>query len=262
MPSLAVDAAPHRAARLWLPHQHGAWAMLALPDPRRDRRQPVRAGSGLLLASVAVAAYLASATPQAWLRARRRPSYAPSIVAYAAATVVLGIPLLALEPRLLLAAIVVVPAGALTLAVARPGTPRELALSLAHVAEAPCSSRPAMILAGGGQALGARAATAIGLAAPRSPGPSWSCVRSSASATTRPSRPSQPVFHAGDRASRPRPFSPGPTRLSAAFLAARAVALPVVRRRRRLASLGRPLRPVHVGLVEAVASVALVACRS
>ncbi|HEX7397862.1 MAG TPA: hypothetical protein VF312_09960 [Propionibacteriaceae bacterium] len=41
------------------------------------------------------------------------------------------------------------------------------------------------------------------------------------------------------------------------FLTARATALPLARR--RLASTGRVLRPVHVGVVEAVASIALVA---
>jgi hypothetical protein len=41
------------------------------------------------------------------------------------------------------------------------------------------------------------------------------------------------------------------------FLAARAVGLPLAQR--RLVSNGRALRPVYVGLVEAVASVALVA---
>jgi hypothetical protein len=43
----------------------------------------------------------------------------------------------------------------------------------------------------------------------------------------------------------------------AAFLTARAAALPLARR--RLAETRRGLRPVHVGVIEAVASIALVA---
>src|SRR5450756_1183213 len=113
MRSESVDIAPRRTAHLWLPHQHGAWAMLALPifvGIAASRFVPGQ----LLLAAAAVAAYLASATLQAWLRARRRSSYVPSIVAYGAATALFGIPLLVLEPRLILAVIVVLPAGALT----------------------------------------------------------------------------------------------------------------------------------------------------
>jgi hypothetical protein len=118
----------------------------------------------LLLAAAAVAAYLASATLQAWLRARRRPSYVPSIVAYSAATALFGIALLALESRLLLVAIVVVPAGAVTLAAARPGTPRELVLSLAHVAQASVLVQAAMLLAGETNTWVLGAATAIAAA--------------------------------------------------------------------------------------------------
>src|ERR1035437_6113901 len=135
MRSVPVEVASQRTARLWVPHQRGAWAMLALPILVGIVASRFVPGQ-LLLAATAVAAYLASATLQAWLRARRRPSYVLSIAAYGAATALLGIPLLMLEPRLIVAVIIVVPAGALTLATARPGTPRELVLSLAHVAQA------------------------------------------------------------------------------------------------------------------------------
>jgi len=66
----------------------------------------------LLLTGAAVAAYLASATLQAWLRARCRSSYVPSIVAHGAAAALFRIPLFVLEPRLMLTAVVVVLAGA------------------------------------------------------------------------------------------------------------------------------------------------------
>jgi hypothetical protein len=186
MRSVFVDVAPRRTARLWLPHQHGAWAMLALPILVGIAASRFVPGQ-LLLAVTAVAAYLASAALQAWLRARRRPSYVPSIVVYGVATALLGAPLLVIEPRLVLAAIVVVPAGALTLAVARPGTPRELALSLAHVAQASVLVPAAMLLAGETSAWVLGAATAI--AAAEMVGSCWRSARSSASATAWASLP-------------------------------------------------------------------------
>ena len=87
MRSVSVDVVQRRTARLWLPHQHGAWAMLALPILVGIAASRFVPGQ-LLLAVAAVAAYLASTTLQAWLRARRRPSYVPSIVVYGAATAV------------------------------------------------------------------------------------------------------------------------------------------------------------------------------
>src|SRR5450759_1137380 len=160
MRSESVDIAPRRTPHLWLPRQHGAWAMLALPVLVGIATSRFVPGQ-LLLAAAAVAAYLASATLQAWLRARRRPSYVPSIVAYGAATAVLGAPLLVLEPRLILAVIVVLPAGALTLAAARRGTTREMALSLAHVAQASVLVPAAMLLAGETSTWVLGAATAV-----------------------------------------------------------------------------------------------------
>ncbi len=147
MRSIPADVARPGATHLWVPHQHGAWAMLALPifvGIAASRFVPGQ----LLLGAAAVAVYLASATLQAWLRSRRRPSYVPSIITYVAAATVLGILLVLLEPRLILAAIVAAPAGAMTLAASRPGRPRELALSLAHVAQASVLAPAAMLLGG------------------------------------------------------------------------------------------------------------------
>jgi len=160
---MPVEVGQRRTVHLWLPHQHGAWAMLALPILVGIAASRFVPGQ-LLLAGAVVAGYLASATLQAWLRARRRPSYVLSIVAYGAATALLGIPLLVLEPRLLLVATVVVPAGVVTLAAARPGTPRELVLSLAHVAQASVLVPAAMLLAGETSTWVLGAATAIAAA--------------------------------------------------------------------------------------------------
>ncbi len=208
----------------------------------------------LLLAGTAVAAYLASATLQAWLRARRRPSYVPSIAAYGAATALLGIPLLVLEPRLILAVFVLVPAGALTLAASRPGTPRELALSLAHVAQASILAPAAMLLAGETRTwvLGAAAAIVAGEMAG-----SVLAVRSVIRERDNVAFAVRSVgYHAvitlAAAATLPLAYA-----ALAAFLTARAAALPLARR--RLASTGRGLRPIHVGLMEAIASIALVA---
>jgi len=253
MRSESVDIAPRRTAHLWLPRQHGAWAMLALPifvGIAASRFVPGQ----LLLAAAAVAAYLASATLQAWLRARRRPSYVPSIVAYGAATAVLGAPLLVLEPRLILAVIVVVPAGALTLAAARPGTPRELALSLAHVAQASVLVPAAMLLAGETSAWVLGAATAI--AAAEMAG-SVLAVRSVIRERDNVGFAVRSVGYHAAITLAAAVFLPWAYAALGALLTARAAALPLARR--RLALTGRGLRPVYVGVVEAIASIALVA---
>ena len=253
MRSESVDIAPRRTPHLWLPRQHGAWAMLALPifvGIAASRFVPGQ----LLLAAAAVTAYLASATLQAWLRARRRPSYVPSIVAYGAATAVLGAPLLVLEPRLILAVIVVVPAGALTLAAARPGTPRELALSLAHVAQASVLVPAAMLLAGEKSAWVLGAATAIAVAEMAG---SVLAVRSVIRERDNVGFAVRSTGYHAAITLAAAVFLPWAYAALGALLTARAAALPLARR--RLALTGRGLRPVYVGVVEAIASIALVA---
>jgi hypothetical protein len=208
----------------------------------------------LLLAGAAVAAYLASATLQAWLRARRRPSYIPSIMVYGAAAALLGIPLLVLEPRLMLTAVVVVPAGALTLTAARPGTPRDLMLSLAHIAEASVLVPAAMLVAGETRTWVLAAATAIATAEMAG---SVLAVRSVIRERDNPGFAVRSVgYHVvitlAAAATLPLAYA-----ALGAGLTARAVALPLVRR--RLAASGRGLRPLQIGLVETLASAALVA---
>ena len=243
---------PARTARLWVPRQHGAWAMLALPllvGIAASRFVPAQ----LLLAGAAIAGYLASATLQAWLRARRRPSYLPSIIVYGAAAALFGIPLLMLEPRLVVAALVVVPAGALTLAAARPGTPRELMLSLAHVAEATVLAPAAMLLAGEASTWVLAAATAVASAEMAG---SVLAVRSvirerDNAAFALRSISYHAVITLVALATLPLAYA-----ALGAGLTARAAVLPLVRR--RLAATGRGLRPIQVGLVETVASAALI----
>ena len=88
----------------------------------------------LLLGIAALAGYLAAATAQAWLRARRRSSFVPSLVIFGGLFTVAGLILLVAFPALALSAVVVVPAAALVVRGARPGTPRDLANSLAQTA--------------------------------------------------------------------------------------------------------------------------------
>lgn len=250
---MRAEVGPARTARLWVPHQHGAWAMLALPilvGVAASRFVPGQ----LLLAGAAVAAYLASATLQAWLRARRRPSYIPSIMVYGAAAALLGIPLLVLEPRLMLTAVVVVPAGALTLTAARPGTPRDLMLSLAHIAEASVLVPAAMLVAGETRTWVLAAATAIATAEMAG---SVLAVRSVIRERDNPGFAVRSVgYHVvitlAAAATLPLAYA-----ALGAGLTARAVALPLVRR--RLAASGRGLQPLQIGLVETLASAALVA---
>ena len=250
---MRAEVGPARTARLWVPHQHGAWAMLALPilvGVAASRFVPGQ----LLLAGAAVAAYLASATLQAWLRARRRPSYIPSIMVYGAAAALLGIPLLVLEPRLMLTAVVVVPAGALTLTAARPGTPRDLMLSLAHIAEASVLVPAAMLVAGETRTWVLAAATAIATAEMAG---SVLAVRSVIRERDNPGFAVRSVgYHLvitlAAAATLPLAYA-----ALGAGLTARAVALPLVRR--RLAASGRGLQPLQIGLVETLASAALVA---
>ena len=241
-----------RTIRLWLPHQHGAWAMLALPilvGIAASRFVPAQ----LLLMGAAVAAYLASATIQAWLRARRRPSFVWSIVVYCAAAAVLGIPLVVLEPRLLLVVVVLLAAGTLTLAAARPGTPRELALSLAHVVQASMLAPAAMLLAGEAGANLLVAATAIVVAEMSG---STLAVRSVIRERDNAGFAVRSVgFHLVATLVAAATLPPAYAVLGG-LLTVRAAALPVVRR--RLAATRWKLRPIHVGLVEAVASIATV----
>ncbi len=209
--------------------------------------------SQLVLAGAAVSAYLASATLQAWLRARRRPSYVPSVVVYGAATVLLVLALLVLEPRLVVATVVLVPAGVVTLIASRPGRPRELPVSLAHVAQASVLAPAAMLLGAETSTWALAAATAI--AAAEMTG-SVLVVRS---VIRERDNGRFAVVSVGYHvvitliaaAALPLPYA-----AVGALLTARAAGLPVVRR--RLAADHRGLRPAQIGMVEAVASTALV----
>ena len=235
-----------------MPHQHGAWAMLAVPlllgvaASRPDVRQ-------LLLAAAAVAGYLASATGQAWLRSRRRETLTMPLGVYLVAFGALGLVLVAGHPALLAGLGVLAPATAMVVAGARPGTRRDLANSLAQAAQALVLVPGAAIVADAVDP--ARVAIATAVAAAYLLG-TILVVRSML--RERDSRRFA-LASAGYHAALVLPallLAPA-WAILAAGLAVRAAALPVVGRRR--AAAGRPLRPIHVGLAEMAAAVTVVA---
>jgi hypothetical protein len=207
----------------------------------------------VVLAGAALAGYLAAATTQAWLRARRRPSFVPSLAVYGGLLAASGLVLLAAFPALALSAIVVVPAGALVLGGARPGTPRDLVNSLAQTAIALVLVPAAAYVSGAWEAEAVVLATVV--AAGYLVG-TVLVVRSVIRERGNRDFIALSVgFHAAFAAVAIVAL-PWPYVAAAVALMARAVALPLVERRR--AGTSRPLRPIQVGIVEIVASTGLV----
>lgn len=238
--------------RRWLPQQHGAWAMLLLPllvGVAASRPSPWH----LVLGGAALTAYLASAVLQAWSRARRPAVYRAPIAVYGSLFAILGLALIVAHPALLLLAVVVAPATAVVLGGARPGTPRDLVNSLAQVSQALVLVPAAALVSGAFELDSVVAGTAI--AAGYLAG-TVLVVRSVLRERGNAAFGAVSVgFHAALTVSAMLLLAP-PYAWLAAGLAARAVALPLTQR--RLANGLRPLRPIHVGLVEIVASVAVV----
>jgi len=237
---------------LWFPRQHGAWAMLGVPLLLGVAATAPSAWH-LVLAVAAVAGYLAAATAQAWLRARRRPSFVPSLVTYGTVFAVAGVALLVAFPMLALAALVVVPAGALVVGGARPGTPRDLANSLGQTAIALVLVPAAALVSGAWETDVVVRATLI--AAGYLVG-TVLVVRSVIRQRGNRGFAALSVgFHAALVVAAAATLA-WPYAVYFAGLTGRAAALPLVERRR--AATPRPLRPIHVGIVEIVASTVLV----
>jgi hypothetical protein len=207
----------------------------------------------LVLAVAAFAAYLASATAQSWSRARRAAAYRAPIAVYGTVAAVLCLVLLVAFPPLALAGLVVVPAAAIVFRGAQPGSRRDLASSLAQVAQAlvlvPATAYvsgafdPGRVLAYTVVAAGYQVGTVLVVRSVLRERGNRGFAALSAG------------FHVAfvllAAVALPPPYA-----VLAAGLAARAVALP--RAQAHLASGPHPLRPVHVGIVEAVASIAVV----
>jgi hypothetical protein len=252
MSSVAGARPAERTARLWFPNQHGAWAMLAVPlllGVAASAPDPWH----LVLAGAAVAGYLASATAQAWLRARRRPSFLPSLALYAGILAMLGAVLVVAFPLLVLSALVIVPVGALTLAGARPGTKRDLANSVSQVVMVLVLVPAAAGVSGAFEATRVAAATLVAA------GYLFGTVLVVRSV----------IRERGDRAFVTASIGyhvglvvvaaallPFAYAVVAVVLTLRAVGLPLLQR--RWAGTRRALRPVHVGMTEIVVSTLLV----
>lgn len=253
MDTVVPSPASHATAGwLWMPHQHGAWAMMAVPlllGIAVTRPNVWHAA----LAAAAVAGYLAFATAQTWVRARVRQRYTVSLIAYVFVATVLGVALIATHPGLSLALAVLAPAGGVTLIAAKLGRARGVVAGFAQVAEALVLVPAASELAGPfdraavGKAAFLAAVYLVGtLLAVRS------VIREQGNtgfATV------SVGFHLSATAAAIVLLSP-PFVVLLGLLAVRAALLPIVQRRRR--DTARPLRPVHVGVVEMVGAACVV----
>jgi hypothetical protein len=251
----AVPRSGTRAAtpahRTWIPRQHGAWAMLLLPV-LLGVAASVPAAWQVAVGGAALAAYLASATIQAWSRSRRPPAYRAPIIVYTGIAVVLGALLLVAFPPLALCALVLVPTGLLVFRGAQPGTRRDLVNSLAQVAQSlvlvPATAYvsgtfdvPVVVaytLVAAGYQLGVVLVVRSVL---RERGNTGFLLLSVG-------------FHAALVVAA-IVWLPAAYVVVAVGLLARAIALPIVQARR--AGGPKPLKPVHVGIVEIVASVSV-----
>ena len=210
-------------------------------------------GWHVALAIAAVTGYLTAATAQAWLRARRRTALAPSLAAYGAIFTATSLALVLAYPGLLLAAVVIAPAGALLVIGARPGTPRDLVSSLAQAAIALTLVPAAALVAG---SLELDAAVRATLVAGGYLVGTVLVVRSVIRERGRRRFAGLSIgFHAGVTVLVAATLA-WPYAIYFVALTLRAMALPLFERRR--AGTARPLRPIQVGVVEIVASAALV----
>jgi hypothetical protein len=237
---------------LWLPRQHGAWAMLLVPLLLGVAASRPSAWQ-VILAGAALTGYLTSATLQAWSRARRPPEYRSPIVVYGAVFAVLGLFLLVVFPPLLLSLVVVVPTAIVVVQGSRPGTRRDLANSFVQVAQVLVLVPAAACVSGEVDVERIAAYTAVAAvylvgtvlvvrSVLRERGNTGFAVLSVG-------------FHAAVTVLALMLVPAGYVLLAAA-LTARAIALPVAQRRR--APGAHPLRPIQVGIVEIVASIAVV----
>jgi len=247
-----VTAQRGRTGHKWLPHQHGAWPMLAVP-----LLMGVAVGGPnawhLLLATTAVTGYLASATVQAWRRARKRDALDLPLRVYLAALAVQGVVIAAAFPVLLAAVVVLAPTALVVAAEAKPGSRRDIANSLMQVVQALVLVPAAAVV--GGVTDPARLAVATGIAAVYLVGTVLVVRSVLRERGNRGFAGFSAAFH-GAGVVVAAITLPAVWAALGLGLMLRAALLPLVVDRR--ARAGRPLRPVHVGMVEAVASVAVV----
>ncbi len=207
----------------------------------------------LALAGAALSGYLASAAFQGWSRSRRGPVYRRPLLVYTATFAAISVPLLAMFPALLLVLVVGVPAGLIVVAGAKPATRRDLASSLSQVALA-VTLVPASAWVSGMDATGPVVAGTL-VAAGYLVG-TVLVVRSVIRERSNPRfAAASVVFHLALVVAAAA-WLPTAYVLIAVLLAVRAAAFPLLQR--RLAASPRPLRPVHLGIAEMVASTLVV----
>jgi hypothetical protein len=209
-------------------------------------------GWQLVVGSAALAAYLASATLQAWTRARHAPEYRAPILVYGAVLAVLGLVLVAAFPLLLLTLLVAIPAALVVFQGAKPGTRRDLANSLAQVAQALVLVPGAAYVSGVFEIDRVVAYTAIAAAY------LLGTVLVVRSVLRERGNDAFAALSMGMHlavAAAALVLLPASYVVLSLGLAARAIALPYLQR--RWATGPHPLRPLHVGLVEIAASVAV-----
>lgn len=150
------------ARRPWVPRQHGAWAMLAIPllvGVAASRPDPWQ----VVLAATSVAGYLASSVALDWLRARQGRQgrqgargrqhrggdrHLVPMAVYGTLFAVTGIALVAAHPGLVTILPVIVPAGAVAVNQSARGHPRSLVASLAQASQALMLVPAAALVAG------------------------------------------------------------------------------------------------------------------
>lgn len=206
-----------------------------------------------VLGGAALAGYLLSATVQAWSRSRRSNIYQAPMLGYGAAFAVLGLALVIGHPALLLSALLIAPTAAIVLGGARPGTRRDLANSLAQVVQALVLVPAAAWVSG---TFEVKPVATLALVAA---GYLFGTVLVVRSVLRERGNEAFAVLSVGFHAALvvvAAVAAPWPFALVAAGLTIRAAILPVLQRRR--AASPRPLRPVHVGLVEIASSLAVV----
>lgn len=207
----------------------------------------------IAVAGLALAAYLASATLQTWTRSRRPPAYRAPIAVYTTVAAVLGILLVVAFPALLLAAVIVLPTGALVFRGAQPGTRRDLANSLLQVAQALVLVPVTAWVSGAWDPTRVIAYTCVAA------GYQLGTVLVVRSVLRERGNQGFATLSAGWHVALvvlAALLLPPAYAVVAAALTARAVLLPVAQR--RMAGGPTPLKPVHVGALEAVASIAVV----
>ncbi len=206
----------------------------------------------LVLLVASVLGYLASATGQAWLRSRRPYALPVPLAVYGIGFGVVGARLVVTFPALLLSLLVLGPTTALIVAGAKPGTRRDLVNSLAQAVQALVLVPSAAWVSGAFDPTAAAIATGVGAAN------LLGTVLVVRSVLRERNSTSFTVISVGFHAALIAPaVLLGPAWAALAVgLTARAAAIPSIARRR--AGTPRPLKPVHVGAAEAVASIAVV----